>query len=496
MSTITKKKLNTKKKQRTFKKGPPAARIRSIGGISILDACMDPNLFRPWFAKPAMKTWNSWFAFLNASFGLPMTPEQKQVYFDCTGRDKLLTRPVKEVYLCTGRRGGKSRVLALVAVYLACFYDWSPYLSPGEYGTIAIMASDRRQARTIFRYIYAFLTEVPLLKDRLAKEPTKESLELRGNIVIEIQTASYRSARGYTVIAALMDEIAFFRSDESSNPDTEILEAVLPGMSTIPHSMLLCASSPYARKGVLYQAYRDYFGKDDPNALFWKAPTWTMNPTIAPSIIERAYARDPAKASAEYGAEFRKDVETAISLEVIQAATDNGLEERLPSNAHHYVAFVDASGGSKDSFTMSIAHAEGQHRVIDYIYEKAPPFSPRDVIYEISSILKRYNISYVVGDRYAGEFPREHFRECGIMYETSSKPKAELYADFISMINSGQVRLLDNQKMARQFQELERKSRVGGRDVIDHPPGGHDDLANVVAGVCSCIDSVGLADIW
>jgi hypothetical protein len=30
---------------------------------------------------------------------------------------------------------------------------------------------------------------------------------------------------------------------------------------------------------------------------------------------------------------------------------------------------------------------------------------------------------------------------------------------------------------------LERRTARGGRDTIDHAPGGHDDLANVVAGV-------------
>jgi hypothetical protein len=37
--------------------------------------------------------------------------------------------------------------LALIAVYLAVFKDWRQYLSPGEVGTIKVIACDRRQAR-------------------------------------------------------------------------------------------------------------------------------------------------------------------------------------------------------------------------------------------------------------------------------------------------------------------------------------------------------------
>jgi hypothetical protein len=54
-------------------------------------------------------------------------------------------------------------MLALVAVFLACFRDWQPYLAPGERATIMVIATDRRQARVIFRYIRALLTMVPML---------------------------------------------------------------------------------------------------------------------------------------------------------------------------------------------------------------------------------------------------------------------------------------------------------------------------------------------
>jgi hypothetical protein len=53
-------------------------------------------------------------------------------------------------------------------------------------------------------------------------------------VTIEIHTASFRSTRGYTVVAALCDELAFWPSDEQASPDTEILAAIRPGMITNP----------------------------------------------------------------------------------------------------------------------------------------------------------------------------------------------------------------------------------------------------------------------
>ena len=45
------------------------------------------------------------------------------------------------------------------------------------------------------------------------------------------------------------------------------------------------------------------------------------------------------------------------------------------------------------------------------------------------------------------------------------------------------VRLIANQRMISQLVGLERTTARGGRDFIDHAKGGHDDLANVAAGV-------------
>ena len=204
--------------------------------MNILDACRDPKLFGPWFRKPG--TWAAWWAFLAALFGLDMDREARAVYRRCTGRRQVPSGPACEAWLIVGRRGGKSFVLSLIAVFLATFRDWTPHLAPGERGTVMIIASDRRQARVIMRYIVAILEGVEMLA-HLIERQTAESIDLAGRITIEVHTTSFRSIRGYTVVAALCDEIAFWRSEDSANPDTEILAALRPAMATVPGAMLL-----------------------------------------------------------------------------------------------------------------------------------------------------------------------------------------------------------------------------------------------------------------
>jgi hypothetical protein len=447
---------------------------------TIIDVCRDPELFAGWFRDPA--TWRSWFVFLRALFGLPMSATDRKLYKECTGRDDLPNDGVREAWLICGRRAGKSFVLALIAVFLACFCEWSRYLSPGERGTIMVLAADRRQARTIYRYAHALLTRVPMLAQLVERE-TAEAIDLSNGVTIEIMAASFRSVRGYTLIAALCDEVAFWRSDDSANPDAEIIAALRPAMATIPDAMLLCASSPYARRGVLWEAFRRHFGRAGSPLLVWKADTRTMNPTVPRSVIDEAMEADPASALAEYGAQFRTDVETYIAREVVDAAVVPGRFELPPLTGTNYIAFVDPSGGTSDSMTLAIAHRGEHDRVmLDAVRERRPRFSPDDVVLEFVSLLKSYNIYTVWGDRYAGEWPRERFRVHGITYEVAEQSKSDLYRDLLPILNSGRAELLDVPRLVSQLCGLERRTARGGRDSIDHPPGAHDDLSNSVAG--------------
>jgi hypothetical protein len=452
--------------------------------LTIIDAINDNNLFAPWFRKSA--TWAAWFAFLAALFGLPLTADQLAIYRQCTGRTAPPTSAAQEGWLVCGRRAGKSFILALVAVFLACFFDYRQYLAPGERGTVLVIAADRRQSRIIVRYIRALLRNVPMLA-RLIERETAEAFDLTNSVTIEVGTASFKTVRGYTIVAALLDELAFWPTDDAAEPDYEIIAALKPGMATIPNAMMLCASSPYARRGALWTAHKQHFGKDNDPILLWQADTRTMNPTVPQRVIDEATERDPASAAAEYLAQFRSDIESYIVREVLEACVSLGIHERAPISSVSYAAFTDPSGGSADSFTLAIAHDEDGIAVLDAVREVRPPFSPETVVAEFATLLKSYSIVAVTGDRYAGEWPREQFRKNGIEYELAPKPKSDLYRDFLPVINSKKLDLLDHDRLINQLVGLERRTARGGKDSIDHAPSGHDDVANAVAGVASLL---------
>jgi hypothetical protein len=375
-------------------------------------------------------------------------------------------------------------MLALTAVFLGCFFNYRKYLQAGERGTIMIIACDRRQARTTFRYIQALLRAVPML-EKLIERETAEAFDLRTGVTIEVAVASFRSVRGYTVLAALCDELAFWRSDDSANPDAEIIAAIRPAMATIPNAMLLCASSPYAQRGALFDAFKRHYGKADDAVLVWKAPTRVMNPTVPQRVIDEAMERDPARYTAEYLAEFRADVETFVAREVVEACVVAGRYELPRLDGIRYFGFTDPSGGSSDSMTLAVAHLQGDRVVLDLVRERRPPFSPDAVVKEFAATLSSYGVSMVVGDRYAAEWPRERFKVHGVEYRVADKTKSDLYLNLLPVLNSGRIELLDHSRLVGQLCSLERRTSRGGKDSIDHPPGSFDDIANSVAGVAN-----------
>jgi hypothetical protein len=432
--------------------------------VCILDAMRDKHLFAPWFKDRA--TWAAWQVFLAALFALPMTTEQLELYQQCTGRVEPPLNPAAEGWLVCGRRAGKSFMLALIAVFLACFRDWQPYLAPGERATVMVIATDRKQARVIFRYLGALLSRVPMLL-RLIERETQDAFDLSNGVSIEVQAASYRSTRGYTIMAALCDELAFWPTDNAAQPDYEVINALRPGMATVPGAMLLCASSPYARRGALWDAHRRHYGKDGDPILVWQADTRTMNPTVPQRVIDEAVERDSASAAAEYGAQFRSNIESYISREAVEACVALDVRERPPVSGVRYTAFVDPSGGSADSMTLAIAHKQDDAVILDAVRERKPPFSPEDVVAELAALLKSYRVTKIIGDKYAGQWPVEQFAKFGIRYEQSAKPKSDLYKDCLPTINSQRVELLDDARLINQLCGLERRTARGGRDSIE-----------------------------
>jgi hypothetical protein len=230
-----------------------------------------------------------------------------------------------------------------------------------------------------------------------------------------------------------------------------------------------------------------HFGANgNPAILVANGPTRLFNPTIKQSVIDRAYEDDPAVAASEWGGQFRNDLETYVNPEIVDACTARGVYRLDFVKGVPYIAHADPSGGSQDSFTMAIGHVEGDVGILDVLLEKRPPFASGidDVVSEFCAVLREYGLHECVGDRYAAGFTVEAFRKHGVEYRHSDMTTSDYFSGFLPILNSRRAQLLDHKRLAAQLCSLERRpSRIGAKDSISHPFGGHDDCAAAVAGL-------------
>jgi len=436
----------------------------------------DPFLFKRTFGG---RSWATWRVLLKAIFALPLEGEELKTYRYHTHRQHPPEKLQRESCWVVGRRGGKSRILALLAVFKTAFADYSQWLAPGEAAVAAIIAADREQAKTILNYARGLLQTNDMLAEEL-EEDFAETLVLRNGNKIAIFTASLSAPRGRTFCLVCADELAFFKKD-GRNVDAEILSAVRPGLLTLPGSMLVMASSVYDKRGALWETFSRNFGREDAKVLTWLGTTVEMNPKADMEFLAEEQEKDPLSYGAEYCCVWRLDVASYVSKEIVDAVTSPDCFE-LPCVAGiSYFAACDMSGGVSDSSVLAIGHREADMAVIDLILEVMAPHSPAAAVEKFCTVMKSYGVGVVIGDNYAGQAIKEQFMAKGVRYSPSELNRSDTYAELLPILTTRKVRLLDNHRLTNQLCNLERRTGSSGKDVIDHMRGQHDDIANTVA---------------
>jgi len=465
--------------------------IKSRDIISVME---DPAMFQPWFEG---SSWGNWKTVLKAATAMPMTEAEVSFFKSIAGDRNPPKKRVKEIYIIVGRGGGKDSITSGIAAHTAAFFQGRPkkkiagiplpQLRRGEKAMVLALACDRDQARIVLDYTRSFFTDIEPLRAMVTRE-TKTGLELSNNVEITIATNDFRSIRGRSILCCIMDELAFYQSDNTARPDQETYRAVMPGLARIPGGMLIAISSPYRRAGLLWKKYKEHFGRDDDDVLVVMAPSVVMNPTLDQALVAKSIEEDPAANKAEWGYEFRSDLESFVNIDVIAEAVVNGRHELEPVLVlgQTYVCAIDAAGGSGgDSFAATIAHRVGDKIVVDAIREFRPPFSPDAVIEELCrTFLPKYGIKKVWSDKWATGFPTASFRRFNVDLAFLPKDKSTRYLECLQLLNSRSVELLDHKKLVSQFCSLERRPRAGGADRVDHPsgPNFHDDISDSCAG--------------
>ena len=455
--------------------------------VSMRKALADPQLLAG--ALPG-KSWSAWRILLMACAGERLLAAERKVFKTLTGRDREPGHMVDLFLGVVGRRGGKSRAMAVFITWLATCCDWTDVLSLGERGIALIVAPTERQAAITRDYVTALVESAPLLQS-LVEDRTQNVLRLKGQIDIEIMAANARTVRGVTCIAVCLDESAFLPSNEdAATSDVSLLQSLRPTVSTTSGPMVL-TSSPLTMTGIVYTLWKKHYGPNgSPDVIVAQAATTDTNPKFKQSVVDKAFEDDAESAGSEYGGQFREPMSAYLSRSIIEFCVEKGMLERQPlaNMGIVYQGFVDQAGGNgSDSFTACIAHTvrEGDRDVkcIDALFEFKPPFDPLDVVAALAEHFTRYGIKIIQGDGYAGNFVASAFAKRGIAFHQCKLSASELYIAALPAFTSKTVVLLDQPRAVDQFINLRRKIGSGGAESVTHMRGQHDDLANAIAGV-------------
>jgi hypothetical protein len=458
----------------------------------IIAAMNDRGSFGPWFGP----TWNAWQAALKGAFAAEMTDEERDFFHEIARRAPP-TKRVKELWAVVGRGGGKDSVASFLTAYIASSFArqkpegaWGRLTSSlrrGERAMVACLACSRDQARIALDMTKAYFDEIPALKKMVVRE-TRDGFQLNNGVDVVVQTNDYRSIRGRGVLAVVLDEVAFFRDDNSASPDEELYRGLLPGLARVPGSLLIGISSAYKKSGLLWRKFDENFGKESDTVLVIRAPTMTMNPAIDRAEVERAMLEDPVGGSAEWLSEFREDISGFVSLEVVNTCTAFGIIERPPVDGVTYFLFFDIAGGGSggDSAAVAVAHKDRETNklVLDYLREFKAPFSPAAFIDAVCGVADRHGISDCWADGFCKGMVGEKLRERNKRFRDAPLPKSGIYAEILGWLNSYNVILLDSQRLRSQLLALDRRPGAAGKEIIEHPRRLHarDDVCNAACG--------------
>ena len=140
--------------------------------MNLLEAMDDPNLFGRQFAGAELGA----MARLHRDAVRPAGPSGPARARPRVHRlSEAPSSPVREAWVVAGRRAGKIRIFALIAVYLAHLPRLVELLAPGERGYVLIIAAERQQTEAIMGFIRALLKGTPLLAPLIAFEGSTRS---------------------------------------------------------------------------------------------------------------------------------------------------------------------------------------------------------------------------------------------------------------------------------------------------------------------------------
>lgn len=424
---------------------------------------------------------------------------------DLTGDDRELARVIfgevdiippearAVVVAVCGARGGKSYILCgLRLLHLALTVPLTS-LAPGEQATGLIVAPDLRLARQALRYALGAAKRAAAIAALIRSESNDGFVLERpdGTVALEALPATRGGSalRGRSLVAAVLDEAAFFRDEDYAINDAEIFKAVSPRV--MPEGQVIIASTPWAEGiGLLYSEFNDNHGAPK-TAIAAHAPTLLLRDDAKTrTMVERERERDPDNAAREFDAVFMSaGAGLFFDPSAIDASVDRLAAVPLLHNPACIVTVGADFGFRSDASALVVARLEDDRCRIADIVELRPkrgaPLVPSAVVASFAEVAKRFGSAAVIADRHYEEAIREHLGTHHLRLVPAPDGlagKLETYTRARALIHEGKVRLPNHPRLVAQLKAVTSKPTPGGGLTIASPRrgGAHGDLVSAL----------------
>lgn len=474
-----------------------------------LEASIDPVFFWEHPALGNMQLWDSQKELLRRMYVLD--PETQK-------------RLKSELIFVSGRRGGKTTMAALIALYeiARLLFMKNPQihyrLSPNsEIFCINVAPSEQQALDTVFKRAKEFLSNSPWF---MCQEPyfTYNTVRFSKNITFKALGSNVSSGVGRTVKCFVADEVSSFTDSERRSPEEIYFKLGNSTSSFKPwNEDIRIAISSIAGPGDFITDLHKQAKKEEWKwaVLSWKK-TWELNPELSLEVLAEERKRNPDIFDRDYGAEEGEAIKaffTPVVIDKIKKLSSkrlniffpdppndkherkygynptldyNRLDIKLYPNATDFFVATDPAM-KNDAFGLTVGYIDTDGNIVIigttvFIAPKGEEIDVEDVKGIIKPIFESFPVTFYLFDIYFHMELQTMARQFSI---TPIKHILNLN-DWIVLRNElfeGTTLLPDSEYSTRELQELQL---IRGAKV-DHPSSGSKDCADSICQAVSYI---------
>jgi hypothetical protein len=410
--------------------------------------------------------------------------------------------PLAMLLLC-GIRTAKSLIAGAAGVRCGLTCDTTGLL-PGEVPRVAILATQKKQARAIYGHLLGAFRTSPRLTALLVHPPTEtgETILFRHPSGRPVEISVVAGARaGNSLVSNWLAACIFDEAPRMIGADDGVVN-LDDSRQAIAGRLLpsQCASewligSPWAPFGPVYSEVTTRWKRSDSRMVVVRARGDKMNPVWwTPERAARMEREDPDAYRTDFLAEFA-DPETALIAGThLDVSTRESPAELRPPEGDRYEYAAEMDPGTRsNAWTLIVTKMVDRKTVVCLAREwkgsKAMPLSSLEVLREIAGLLAPYKIAHsedgrrrVGTDQWSVDALRDLGKGLGldlIEFPATRSSNDDGYLELARRFELGEIELAPVPNLISDLRRLRRITTAGGVhiDLPETSDGRHCDFA-------------------